>query len=674
MLKKRFLSILLCAALLLGGSAALAQDAPQAGWVNSDIAGVAETAEKPRPQDDFHLAVNYEWFQSAEIAAGRSSVSAFTELEQSVRGQVEALLQDESRPGHEAQIARTLYGILKDTARRDELGVEPLRPYVEQVQAVSTMEELSALITADDPLPYGMPLAMLGVMADVMDSSRYAVYVYATRLSLKYADEYAERTPAGERAYAANRELFAAVYQRLGYTQAQAGEAYDAMLALEAKLAEDMWGREAYTWEDYYQRSYNPVTLAQMEALSPAFPMAEVLRSNGIDGDDAIILTETAWLERLNSLYVEENLPGFKAMLLYAAISDTAKYLDMDALTASVRRNAARYGTDGTVDADKLCYDQVNQLLPMQVGRMYMEACFTEQTRQDVLSLIGRVIATYRARLEKAEWLTEQTRAKAIEKLDAIVPRVGGPEVWEDSSALVLSPADTALEAVAAISAYASRRELAKLDQPVDPNLWQMSPQTINAYYEQTDNTINILAGILGGVFYDPDAPDEVNMAGIGVVIGHEITHAFDVTGSQFDPEGNLVNWWTDEDRAAFKRLTDRVSAHMDGIEALPGVFVNGALTVSEVVADLGGMSCLLEIAASMPDFNYELFFTTYAKVWREQIYPEAAEYYLATDSHAPSHLRTNVTVQQFEAFYDAFDVQEGDGMYLAPENRLAVW
>ena len=218
------------------------------------------------------------------------------------------------------------------------------------------------------------------------------------------------------------------------------------------------------------------------------------------------------------------------------------------------------------------------------------------------------------------------------------------------------------------------QQEIEKAKAKIDSNMWSKPPQEVNASYRATDNSINIPAGILGGAFYDPEASEAEQMGAIGMIIGHEITHGFDENGSQYDKDGNLNNWWTEEDRAAFEERSSKVSDYFSQFEVLPGVYINGELTIGETVADLGGLSCMLEIAKGIDGFDYEAFFKSYARLWKSQMLPNMLEMTVQTDPHPPGYLRTNAIVQQVQEFYDTFGVEEGDGMYLAQDERLAVW
>jgi putative endopeptidase len=289
--------------------------------------------------------------------------------------------------------------------------------------------------------------------------------------------------------------------------------------------------------------------------------------------------------------------------------------------------------------------------------------------------MVGEAVAVYRNRWKHTDCWRGYPRGR-IEKLDSLKIRVAYPDDGSlyDYSDLDFPEEAGLIEDVLAIRDKNRAQNVEKAKAEIDSDMWMTAPQTVNAYYLMTDNSINIPAGILGGDFYDPEGTDAEQMGSIGVVIGHEITHGFDTSGSQYDKDGNLNNWWTDEDHAAFEERTDKVSAYFSKLEVLPDVYVDGDLTIGETVADLGGLSCMLEIAKGTEGFDYEDFFTSFARVWKNQTLPNVLEMLVQTDSHPPGYIRTNATVQQVQEFYDTFGVGEGDGMYLAPDERLSVW
>lgn len=648
-------------------------------WINPDVVGTFDPEATYRIEDDFHTAVNADWLATAEIHPGNSSESSFWEQMRTVEDRVKSLLTDPDLAAHtdaqiEAGIIQRLYRDLLDMETRNARGFDPVMPYVQRIQAVATLDELTALL-GDTAYLFSTVFASTETFADKKDSCNNVVYIDRSSLSLVDADEYRTRTDQGARMKEANDSFFAWLLKRAGYSDREAQVMVADMFALETSIAASCLGSADQARDDYEEITYNARTLAQLTDEAGPYPLARVLAAKGLAHSERFILGEPDWLKTLASVYVPERLNQFKAWMIICTLLCFSGFLDQETYDRTERWHNEYIGSVGSMPLERKAYDMVNGLLGMAVGRVYVGRFLAPETKADVESLIDQVVDTYRMRLSRAAWLTAETRQKAVEKLNALTVRVGYPTSWPDYAALSIAPDATLIDQYLAIIDFESKRSAAKVNQPVDREEWLMSPHEVNAYYLPTDNSINILAGILGGVFYDPDSPREENMGGIGMVIGHEITHAFDKNGSLYDKDGNLGNsWWTDADRAAFKERTDRVASYWNNIEVLPGLNVDGDLCVGEIVADLGGMACMTQIGHSLPDFDFAQMYRAFARDWRMIESPEMAQYLLINDVHAPAHLRTNGTVQQLDEFYAAFDINPGDGMYLPPAERLAVW
>ncbi|MCZ0863413.1 M13-type metalloendopeptidase [Methanocorpusculum vombati] len=651
------------------------------GWIVSDLAGSVTADMNISVQDDFHAAVNKEWLSSSKIPADKMMISTFTERNDEVTQEILALMDDTTQTSHEAKLVQQLYHDFIDMDTRNALGMTPIMPFVEDIQKIKTIDDLTAYLTDDKGKIAGAPMGV-SIMADFKDSTHNAVYIGAPSLSLGNMDDYRNITPSGERQKAANAVSFQKLLIRAGYTKEEAANINEVLFALESKIASACDGLSASSVPGYQESIYNPVSTRELKELSPTFPVTDFLQPYISAGVDRFILTEPDWLEKMNELYTEENVEGFKAILLRNTLMAGAAVLDQECLDILTESSSAIAGSEIHPDLNQTAYETTSSLLDMAVGKMYADAYVQPKTKQDVEELITKVVAVYRERLQNTSWLGEDTRKKAIEKLDALKVRVAYPDDWSlyDYTGLTLKSKEEGgnlLTNVMAIKEMNREQNVQKALTPIDSNMWittQAAPQTVNAFYYFLDNSINIPAGILGGDFYDPEASEEKMMGTIGMIIGHEITHGFDTGGSQFDKDGNLKNWWTSEDKAAFANRTAKVAEYFGQFEVLPGVFVNGQLTIGETVADLGGLSCMLEIAGTMEDFDYTTFFTSYATLWKEQASQNILELQTRTDAHPPGYLRTNAIVQQVQEFYDTFNVTEGDGMYLAPEDRLSVW
>ena len=644
-------------------------------WTNVDVQGVLPD-EGVRLQDDFHAAVNREWLENAVIEPGNSSESSFWERMREVEAQVKDMLADPDLPaaGPEGALAQGLYRAMLDMDARNAAGFGCVMPFLRDIQAIDSMESLSSYL-CDKAHCYASDLASYGVFADKKDSRNNVVYVGCDSFSLSDADEYRAMTPQGERMKAANDSYFAWLLCQAGYEPEEAREAVDLAFEFERKMAIHCFGVSAQARDDFSEITYNPRSADELAREAGGYPIMGVLASVGLAGSNRFVLEEPEWLQAMGGLYAPENLEAIKQYLCIRLLRRFAGYLGQDAYDRRQQWNSERMGSEGSKPIERDAYETVNGLLGMAVGRLYVERYLSPETKADVEALIAQVVETYHKRLSAASWLGERTRKKAIEKLDALTVRVGYPSSWPDYAQLDV-PADASLvDWVVAIHRFEEQREAAKVNKPVDREEWLMAPHVVNAYYLPTDNSINILAGILGGVFYSPQASIEENMGGIGMVIGHEITHAFDKNGSLYDKDGNLgESWWTEEDRAEFKTRTDKAARYWNNIQVLDGMNVDGDLCVGEIVADLGGLTCMVQIARGIDGFDFARMFEAYARDWRCTGSLQRAEFLLTNDVHPPAHLRTNATVQMIPEFHECYGVEPGDGMYLTPEDRLMVW
>ncbi len=648
------------------------------GWIVSDIKGRVTADMQIDPVDDFHAAVNQQWFATTEIPQGFTSMMPAADRMIEVREQVLELLTGETQTSPEAVLVQTLFDQYTDMDKRNGLGAEVIRPYIDDIMSIETIDDLRAYLTDSDRNILGV-FVNIGASTDFYDSNKKSVFIEQPLLSLEDADEYRSMTSLGERKKTANETAYKKMLVLLGWTEEEAQKLNDDFFALECRIGEVSYGTSDKTQADFYSKIVNYVTPEELRELSPSFPIADLIKPYVDAGADSFILTSYEVLETLNELFVQENIDSLKAYMLRLVVTTASDVMSQEFLDIEDARKTEINGIDMTTDTVNAAYELCSNGLGWYVGKMYSEAYVTEETKRELEQLTDKIIAVYRKRLENNEWLSEETRAKAVEKLDSMRVNIAYPDDWTgymlpDLEFKSYEEGGNLFESAMAIRAAKLSDNIRNANTPNDPDKWAATPQTVNAFYNPLNNSVNLPAGYLGGSLYSPDFSEERIMGIIGFVIGHEITHAFDSKGSQFDKDGNLADWWTDEDRAVFEERTAAVSEYFSQFEVLPGLYVNGELTKGETVADLGAISCMLEIAKDIEDFDYKLFFESYAVSWSRIRTEEVLEQAVRTDSHPPHYLRTNVIVQQFEEFYEAFGVEEGDGMYLAPEKRLSVW
>lgn len=701
--KRCILSILLCLSLLLTACAAPATTKPapegSSGTVTSDAAAtdtptdttgddtLTETSakyfdpaiegnltEKPSIQDNYIGALGYDWYQSAQIPDGYAKWSSFDELTFNVKKDMIALLQSPNE-SIDQQKAGALFASAMDTETRDAAGNSTLMRTFYAIEATQSLEELSDLFASDGALYLYIPLIRTFVSADAQNSSVNLAALAPPALSLEDSAEYTQLTEQGERFKAANEKYYQALLTHNGVDKATATTMIADAYAFEEMLAPGIYPLETSYRDDYQELIYNVYTREELAALSPNFPLIDILDLSGFDHAKRFQVTEPDAYKKLNDIYTEENLANIKAYLMIHLLANMACFGDSFSANADIQWQNEKYGISGSKPQEEIAYGLCNSLIGELLGTIYAEQYFDEASKADIIDMIEEIKLVYKEHLNNADWLSEETRKTAFEKLDTMSLRIGYPEVYQIDWDAIQFEADTPfIENTMNCISLVLLQTNKQADQPVNLDLWIMNANTVNAGYMPSDNSINFPAAILRPPFYDPTASQSAKLGSIGAVIAHEITHAFDTTGSQYDKDGNLINWWTDEDRAAFKERTKTVSSYYSSIEVLEGEYVQGDLTIGETVADLGAISATLDIVRELEEPNYDDFFSAFATIWFEKCTPEYRVYNLKNDPHAPSYLRANVTFSQFQEFYDTYDIKEGDAMYVAPEDRLQVW
>lgn len=643
-------------------------------WVDYSLQENLAQVTKTDAKDDFYLDTNYEWLKNAQLKAGSVSESQFSMVSDEVVANAKALLVDKTIKGHDAQLVQSLYDSYLDWDARNKAGVKPIKPTVNAIKKISTMKELSDFICTNSKLTMGVPrFVTMANNTSLTDSSFYITYVNGDGFLLGDAAEYTNRTELGERIYEAYKKQTVAMLKRLGYTSKEAKAMFDRVIKFEGKLAKVSFTSADMMAPDYIQRSNNEMSNKKTMKLMKTFPLKRYLTAMGYGDAKKYSVDNLKYMETVDKLYTKKNLSVIKEYMIVHYVLGMSSLLDRKAFDLNVATANAVYGSSGQRDDEEYAYYTVTSMLSVPMQKVYLQQNNAAEKKATVTALCEKTIAEYRGMLKETTWMSEQTKEKAIEKLDAVKINVVSPDQWPDYSALKLK-GKSYFDDYLAIAIYESKRNQSLTNGKVDKNAWQVNTLDTNAYYMMTDNSINILLGILGGDFYKDDMATEELYAGIGTVIAHEISHAFDPTGSQFDAQGNYANWWTEADQAEFSKRADKLIAYYDKIVAFNGTNVNGTSVQGEVVADMTGMDCMLRLAKAEKNFDYDKFFRQYAKVWKEVMTPEYTYLALTQDSHPLSYLRVNVTVQQFQEFYDTYQVKQGDHMYLAPEERLTIW
>ncbi len=649
-----------------------------------------------RAQDDLYRHVNGVWLDTVQIPADQSMYGAFIQLrdeaEEAARMLVEEVASAAAEPGTPAQLIGDLYRSFMNTDVVEARGVDVLGEYLGAIAAVGTVTDLFSLIGRFERDGIS-GLFHFYVDTDPADPTRYTVNLLQGGLGLPDESYYRDQQYAAIRdAYTAH---LAAMLQLGGEapspsdTGDQEGStsasAATTVLRLETELAAQHWDRVRSRDRD---QTNNPHSRVELDALLPAEWWSAWL--TGMQASpavlDHVIVRQPSFFAALPGLLTEQRLPEWKVWLTWKLFHSMAPVGPQ----RLVEENFAFYGRilSGTPELRerwKRGVGLVEASVGEALGELYVGRHFPPASKQRMDELVAALIAAYRQEISRLPWMSDATKQKALEKLAAFTPKVGYPPRWRDYSALVVRPDDLVGNACRA-AAFELDRQLAKIGSPVDRDEWFMTPQTVNAYYNPGMNEIVFPAAILQPPFFDADADDATNFGGIGAVIGHEIGHGFDDQGSKYDGTGKKQDWWTADDRAAFEELTAKLIAQYQQLEPaqVPGHSVNGALTVGENIGDLGGLGIAYQawklvldgaeapVTAGRP--AAQRLFLSWAMIWRAKGRDEEVLRRLATDPHSPPEFRCNQVARNLDEFYEAFDVQPGDGLWLDPADRVRIW
>jgi len=635
-----------------------------------------------RPGDDFFAYMNGKWVEEFELPADKSNYGTFTMLRDKSQEDVKAIIDmaatGDFKRGTDEQKVGDLYKSYLDKETRNTLGAAPLQPEFDRIAAISSHDELAVYMAGAIKRGYGMPFVLFQA-SDMKDAGSYGLYAYQAGLGLPDREYYFN----DDEKSAALREQYRAHVEKMFDLAGLEGgaEAATSIMALETRIAgAHMTKEKARDWAN----NYNKVPVDELGSVMPGFNWDGYLAEAGASDLAALIVLQTDFMGELDQIIQGTDLDTWKTYLNWTALNTKASLLD-DALD---NQNFAFYSTAlrGTEEQEedwRRAVSAVNGALGEVVGKVYVKNHFPAEAKERMLELVGNLVTAYEKSIKELDWMGEETKAQALEKLYKFEPKIGYPDEWRDYSALDIEP-DDLFGNIERAALAEHQRQLDRQGGPVDRTEWGMMPQTVNAGYDPTMNQITFPAAILQPPFFDLEADDAVNYGAIGAVIGHEIGHGFDDKGSTFDGDGALRNWWTDEDRAEFERRTGKLVAQYSAYAPFDDLNVNGEFTLGENIGDLGGVSIGLlaykmslngEKAPVIDGFTgVQRVFLGYGQVWRRKYRDEELRRRIAIDPHSPAEYRTNGIVRNVPEFYEAFNVQEGDALYLPPEERVKIW
>lgn len=647
------------------------QDQKDSGQETSD------DGTEVRYQDDYYEFVNEGLLSQIDLAATDAHWDWFGELNAVVSNEMEDIIRDlaesdeEFEKGSSEQKIRDMYECVSDMENRNETGLGPLKPHMDSIRNASSIDEyVDALAHLSGEFGFSSIVGGYGIMQDKADSSEYAVYMmYADTLIGK---EYIEGKDTQE--YVDRYlEYINDMLMEFGMTADEAAQSTDSIEGLLRDIC-----ASTLTTEQMYdpKLTYNVYTEKDLQKLYSNVDVPKMLKTLRIDGQDKYIVMDVEQAKKINSLLVEENLQALKDYSTFVMLNDTAKYANANYAKLTDDMKNALYGITESWGDEKTWMDLTQDMLPWDFGMIYVEQHFSQDDKEAVEEMIGQILKEYEAVINRQEWMSEDTKKKAIRKLETMQVKIGYPDEWPAARDMMqvtpISEGGSLLSNMLTSMQVAIDDSLSKLGTKVDRSEWDVPPQTINAMYDPLNNELVFPAAILQAPFYDGDNSYGANMGGIGFVIAHEVSHAFDSSGALYDEYGNYNVWWTDEELAEYERLSQSIVDYYNNYEMM-GTKVNGELTLMENIADLGAMTCIASIIGDDAKALDEAF-GQMAYNWASEDTASFMMYLLNTDTHAPNKVRVNAVLSSCDAFYEIYDIKETDGMYVAPEDRVGIW
>lgn len=646
---------------------------------NKEEQSTADAVDKTqvRYQDDYYDYVNSNLLDKIDLADTDAQWTWFGELSAVANEEMEDIIKEVAssnesyEKGSSEQKIRDMYDCVSDMDNRNEVGLGPLQPHLDLIRNAATIDEyVDALAQLSGEFGFSSVVGGYYIDQDLADSSKYAVYLmYADTLIGK---EYLESESSQDYVnmyfdYVSN------MFQEFGMTKDEAEQTSDDIEALLRDIC-----ASTLSAEQYYDPSitYNVFTKDQLQQLYTNIDVDKMLKTLKIDSVDTYIVSDVEQARKINSLLTEDNLELLKNFSSFVMLNDVAEYSTQNYAALKNQIDNQLHGVTGTKSDEDIWMDLTQDMLPWDFGKIYVEEHFSEQSKQDVEAMISRIIDEYETIINRQEWMSDATKQKAIRKLETMAVKSGYPDEWPESMEMMqvtpVSEGGSLLSNMLVNMQVTIEDSLQKLDGEVDRSLWGMTPQTINAYYDPSNNEIVFPAAILQPPFYNPEADDAVNIGAIGFVIAHEISHAFDANGSKYDEYGNYNEWWTEEETQKYNELSQSIIDYYNNYEVM-GVHVNGSLTLSENIADLGAMTCVTSIIGDNKK-SLDQAFGQLAYIWASVETAGYQLYLLNNDTHSPNKLRVNAVLSSCDAFYDVYDIAETDGMYVAPQNRVGIW
>lgn len=633
------------------------------------------------PKQDFYQYACGGWMVNNPLPDEFSRFGTFDQLGENNREQLKELItgldRNTAAPGSNAQKIADMYAMGMDSVTLNQQGATPVGADIATINSLNK----DSLTIAVATMPGISAFFATGVEPDLKDASVNAMYMMQSGLGLGDRDYYLLDTEEEQKIREAYKTYIYTLATLAGYSEADAQRLVNNTMAIEKQLAQASMSREELRNP---AASYNPTAIVEIEKKYPNLNITNYFKSQGIDKIDTLIVGQPNFLAAVNSIIADTDIQALRDYFAAGYLSSAASYLSDDFVNAKFELSKVISGVQEQQPRWKRAMSVPNGILGEALGQLYVEKYFPADSKAKMLDLVGNLQKSLGEHIDSLTWMSDATKAKAHEKLDAFIVKIGYPDQWRDYSELTIDASKPYWENIKQSILFNQNYNLADYGKPVDKTRWHMSPQTVNAYYNPTTNEICFPAGILQKPFFDPEADNAANYGAIGVVIGHEMTHGFDDQGRQFDKNGNLADWWTAEDAAAFTVLADSLASQFDQIIVLEDTHANGRFTLGENIADQGGLRVAhTAYHNSLNGENGEVidgltpdqrFYLAYANVWAANIRDAEILRRTKVDPHSLGRWRVNATLRNIEPFFTAFDITEGDPMYRPSEERVVIW
>jgi predicted metalloendopeptidase len=642
-----------------------------------------------KPQDDFYNYVNGQWMKTAAIPADRSRWGSFDELRKNTDVNTlqildEAIKSDKYKAGTDQRKAIDYFASILDTVSRAKEDIAPVKPYLDEIDKIDSKQGVLDFMTKYEPV-LSSAFFGVGVHADMKDSNKNVLYVFPAGTGLPDRDYYLADDADSKKIREQYKEHIGKMLHFITTDESAIADAQDNILALETQLAKAKLTKEERRKPE---NTYNPMSVEDLQKMMPDIAITKYLKDLQLEVT-ILVNSQPEYLKEVNKIFKENSLDQIKDYLSWTVFNGAAGQLSPEISDTGWEF----YGKtlDGQKERRPLkerALATINWSIGEAVGKLYVEKMFPPEAKEKAKEMVNYLQQAYKKRIDDLSWMSAETKVKAKEKVAGLQIKIGYPDKWKDYSTLVIKSTQEGgnyFSNSMNVSRWRFEEQLAKLKKPVDKTEWGMAPQIVNAYYNPSYNEIVFPAAILQPPFYDYRADEAVNYGGMGAVIGHEISHGFDDQGAKFNVAGNFENWWTDADFEAFNKLGKQLSNQFSAIEVLPEVFVNGEFTLGENIGDLGGTnSAFTALQLYFKDHNKpekiqgftpeQRFFMSWATIWRTKSRDEALKKQIKTDPHSPGQVRATQPLKNIDAFYKAFEIKEGDAMYINPEERVKIW